>query len=748
MTVSCFIVIRQSYPVDNSIYQLRCSRPFSTSGTGMHRLQRVIDFLADSLEKKRFHWYITAGLLAGWTVFVILPIVNAQNAFNAKTLPKATFLNIVLYSVHLPFFHDSYPKVVLWRRYYLAPDGWLLTLVLANMLLVAALRLRKIFKNNKERLWAYYILQVIGLGFLALFYLPHFFIGNVMGLLAPWIFWRKYLGSEGNNDKHLRGAKLVSITKVRHYYSGQLTPENPGFLWGGVRIPEREATTHFLVAGASGSGKTLTLRFLMQDMLPRITDGSGKRAIIYDAARDVLPLLAGMDLKTEVCILNPFDDRCYAWDIAADINSIATVESLVDILVPPGEKEDEFFRSAAIGLLQLVMEFFIIQAPGAWTLRDVVIVLNSLELVMSLLGIDPAMAERLRGLLGTEKTADNILSTVATKIGKYRTIAALWHKAERKISLQQWAQSSSILVLGKDNQANVTLSTLNRLIFTRAAQILLDGDEVKDPRTFVVLDELASLGKLEKLEDFALEGRRRGVCLVVGFQSVESLRRIYGHEMSASIVGQFRHKAILRLDEPPTAEWAAQLIGEQQLDRKTKGYQSEGGEVFGYNEVMGRSQQIIIERTVFPAEFLNIPPVDPDHNQGLTGYYLTRFNHKYTYPLKFLTENLQPQNETHAKFVPTPAHYQRLIPWDEEDWQRLNITTLMLRLEQQREAKQRDEQRIKPATNAGDLPASKPAAIPEIDWNAFLAADTPPPPNGTSRPGSTKRDKDQGQNRR
>ena len=712
----------------------------------MRRLQSALDFLADSLEKKKSHWYITAGLLALWTIGVLLPIIRAQNAQHKTPDLNETFFTLV-YNAHNNPFIELHPEVVLWGRHGIAPDGWLLMLVLANMLLIALLWLHKIFKNNRERLWAYHIFQVIGLALLTFCYLPHFFFGTAMGLLAPWVFWRKYLGSEGNKDKYLRGAQLVSLAKTQRYYRRQLTPDNPGFLWGGVRIPEVEATTHFLVAGASGSGKTLTLRLLLQDMLPRITDGSGKRAIIYDAARDVLPLLAGMDLQTEVCILNPFDDRCTAWDIAADINTVATVESLVDILVPHAEKEDEFFRSAAIGLLQGVMEFFVIHAPGVWTLRDVVIVLNSLELVTGLLGTDPAIAERVRGLLGTEKTADNILSTVATKISKYRTIAALWHKAERKISLHQWARSSSILVLGKDNQAHVTLSTLNRLIFTRAAQILLDGDEVKDPRTFVVLDELASLGKLDKLEDFALEGRRRGVCLVVGFQSAESLRRIYGHELSASIVGQFRHKAILRLDEPPTAEWAAQLIGEQQLDRKTKGYQSEGGEAFGYNEIAGRSQQIITERTVLPSEFMGIPPIDPERNQGLTGYYLTRFNHKHTYPLKFLSETLRPKNEAHANFVATPAHYQHLPPWDEEDWQRLGITTIMLRLEQQREAKQRGERQIKPATNAGDLPASKPA-VPAIDWNALLVADTPPPPNGTFPPGSPRRDKDHGQNRR
>ncbi|MBW4473941.1 MAG: type IV secretion system DNA-binding domain-containing protein [Stenomitos rutilans HA7619-LM2] len=657
-------------------------------------------------------------------------------------------MNVVLYCVHSSL-HDLYPQVILWKPYYLTANGWLLLLVVANMLLVAFLRLQRIFQNNKERLRAYYVFQGIGLLCLTLAYLMHFFLGTVMGLLAPWFVGRNYLSSEASNDRHLRGTQLLSVAKTQRYYRGRLTPENPGFLWGGARIPESEAVTHFLVAGASGSGKTVTLRLLMQDILPRITEGSRKRAIIYDAQRNMLPILAGMGLQTKVCILNPFDDRCHAWDIAADINTLAAAESLVHILVPrEGDREDEFFRSASIQLFQGVIEFFIGHAPGAWTLRDVVIVLQSLELTVGLLGSDPATRHFLQ-VLGSEKTADNIMSTVATKIGQYRTIAALWHRAEHKISLRQWVQGSSILVLGIDNEAETILSTLNRVIFTRAAQLLLNGRDQpsgQPPSTFIVLDELPGLGKIDKLHPLATRGRSKGVCLVVGFQSMEDLRRIYGDGMSEAITGQFRHKAMLRLDEPRTAEWTAQSIGEQQLDRKTKVYKDEGGELFGYNDPTGKSQQIITERTVLPAEFLNIPPIDSD--QGLTGYYRTRFTHKHTYPLRFLAENLQPPNKACADFFAAPDHYQRLRLWDREDWKRLGITSIMQRLEQRREAKQRDEQRIKPSFNAGNMPTVTPPPAPELDLSFLNAEDNPPPPNGTLPPGLANRDKDHGQSRR
>jgi hypothetical protein len=78
-----------------------------------------------------------------------------------------------------------------------------------------------------------------------------------------------------------------------------------------------------------------------------------------------------------------------------------------------------------------------------------------------------AQSEETRHLLEffeSEKTAANIMATVATKIGRYRTIAALWDRAPHKVSLQQWVEGNFILVFGKDNQAEVALSALNQLL--------------------------------------------------------------------------------------------------------------------------------------------------------------------------------------------------------------------------------------------------------------------------------------------
>src|SRR5262245_66601618 len=96
-------------------------------------------------------------------------------------------------------------------------------------------------------------------------------------------------------------------------------PDEEGVFWGGVYLPLSEATSHFMCLGATGSGKSLTMRLLMQRVLPSIGAGSDSRALVYDAKQDALPLLHAICPHARIRTTNSFDPRGVAWDLAADI---------------------------------------------------------------------------------------------------------------------------------------------------------------------------------------------------------------------------------------------------------------------------------------------------------------------------------------------------------------------------------------------------------------------------------------------
>ena len=118
---------------------------------------------------------------------------------------------------------------------------------------------------------------------------------------------------------HLRGRSLRTVREAHALLEHCRPTDDPGLQLGRLRVPSECAYSHLALVGATGSGKTLLQRLLMQSVLPRVGEGFGHRALIYDAKQDVLSVLAGMKLSCPIRTLNPLDARAVAWDMAADI---------------------------------------------------------------------------------------------------------------------------------------------------------------------------------------------------------------------------------------------------------------------------------------------------------------------------------------------------------------------------------------------------------------------------------------------
>src|SRR5262249_20793105 len=67
--------------------------------------------------------------------------------------------------------------------------------------------------------------------------------------------------------------------------------------FGGVYLTLEDTKYHFLFIGSTRSGKSMSIRLLMQGTLPSIGQGFGDRAVILDAKLDILGVLAGMNLS-------------------------------------------------------------------------------------------------------------------------------------------------------------------------------------------------------------------------------------------------------------------------------------------------------------------------------------------------------------------------------------------------------------------------------------------------------------------
>lgn len=426
----------------------------------------------------------------------------------------------------------------------------------------------------------------------------------------------------------LRGTQLLSPDEA--YYRSKQLPTNgrPPIFWGGLSLPDSVSEGHFLVVGATGSGKTLTLRLLMQSVLPRIRPGSQTRALVYDAKQDMLSLLHGMGVDAPIVILNPFDARSVAWDMAQDVDSPAAALQVANIFIEEERGQNAFFSKAARGLLGNVLKAFTLAAPRRWTLADVVYVLKDKDRIRSLLTSVPQTTDAYKDYFGRNtKTVADIELTIKANIEMLEPIAALWAHSRTRISLRDWFKSEYVLVLGRDEELKAPLDALNRVIFSRLAQRALKQPPTPYPQTWFFIDELREAGKLEGLNGIVVEGRSRGIRVALGFQDIDGLREVYENFAANEIAGLCANKSLLRLDSESTAKWASGLLGEAEVREYTKTKtkstaKNPTGSGDRHSESSTKAEHIVKREAALASELMRLPPVPTTPPVFFSGYHI------------------------------------------------------------------------------------------------------------------------------
>ena len=322
-----------------------------------------------------------------------------------------------------------------------------------------------------------------------------------------------------------------------------------GIDWGGLDLPDSEATSHWGCIGSTGSGKTLTMRILAQSVLPVIGTGVDARAIAYDGKQDVLPLLHAICKRARIITTNPFDARGVAWDLSADIREPRVAVEIVFTLIPREHESQPFFSDAARHLLYGVIISYM-RSGHDWTFADLLRGVSSARRLKAILKKHQQTRDIVGRYWGDKRLLHNIMSTMATKLLPFESIAAAWDEAKERVSLHEWAKDESIIVLGNSEISRTAIDAINRCMFKRASDITLSQTESFTRRNWFFLDELSEAGRLDGLVSLLKKGRSKGGCVVIALQSIAGLKdtKLYGPHFTAEILGQIGHKFFGRLE--------------------------------------------------------------------------------------------------------------------------------------------------------------------------------------------------------
>ncbi|MCC5624462.1 type IV secretory system conjugative DNA transfer family protein [Nostoc sp. CHAB 5715] len=539
------------------------------------------------------------------------------------------------------------------------------------------------FFSLHEEFWKKYI---GGLAISVFLFMAGGWVGTLLSLIGAWKARKDLMIPLAVEFEG--GTRPVPHWWLKEEYDDLRPANDAGVFFGGLWLPTTEVNTHFLLAGTNGSGKTNLLRLYMQSTLPRC--GTQDRALVYDAKSEFIPLLAGMGVRDSLIkVLNPFDARGYAWDMAEDLTRGRDAVALASILLPEKANSggnNEFFDKAARRILSGVTRLFMRYAPGLWTLRDVVLAAQSFELVTALLTQDKQLRRNL-SVLGAGDTVGNVMASVGAVIGdELETIAAHldFHQQEgRRFTLKEWFDQNYILMLGCDRESEATLRPYNQLIFTRMAQMLASPSNTGG-NTFIILDELPSLGKLDKIEEVARIGRSYGGSLCIAFQAYTDLEHIYGEKIANSLIGQCDKAAYLRARDRKTADWASNQIGHMKKTwrSETVGTGTSQGRLMPLSGTVSQNQSFSEQResdpVVRPEDVMNIPKPDKRAGTGVKGFFRCDqyvFDHEVS--SAYLSHNMQQAASSVDGYLPVYEGIEDCRLWDEEDIERLGIGGFM-----------------------------------------------------------------------
>ncbi len=357
-------------------------------------------------------------------------------------------------------------------------------------------------------------------------------------------------------EKIRRGASVGEPADVNRATKKLASQEFEGaFQIGGVTIPRSAEPYHFFVVGSTGSGKSVAITNLMDHLEAR-----GDIALVVDSGGEFCSRYykEGRDH-----ILNPFDDRCAPWSPTAEMAGPWDAEALAKSMIPDGVGESKEWNGYAQTLVTSVLRKLV--ERGQLSIKDLLYFVQAapIEELTPLLAGTPAAAQ-----LVSEKTFGSIRTIAANYLATYAYLT----DNSNPFSVSKFIRAEQpgfLFMTYRDDQLD-SLRNMISCALDVAARTILALPANSERRVWLIIDEFASIGKVQSIEAVATKARKMGGCLLLGLQSVSQLQDRYGEKAAQTILSCLSSWLVLRCSDAETSEYVSKYIGETEVSRMTR----------------------------------------------------------------------------------------------------------------------------------------------------------------------------------
>lgn len=421
---------------------------------------------------------------------------------------------------------------------------------------------------------------------------------------APVIFILWFVGDwVPPESRVLRGARLVNAKALaartrlkRNDRALQVTLAN-------VPIPQDCESAHFLLVGSTGTGKSVALDELLAGALMR-----GDRCIVIDPNGHALARFGAKGDK----VLNPFDKRSPGWSPFNEIRSTFDFESVATSIVPDSsDSTAQQWHGYARQLLAATLRAM--SQTGETSTERLLYWLTQAsaeELATFLVGSTASMQFE----PGAEKALASTRFILSSHLSCYQ------HLRPGAFSLRSWLESEkgNLYITWREDMLSSLKPLVSGWVDILVATVLTLPEGTVTPQKtrrplWLLLDELASLERLSSLEAGLTKGRKHGLRVAAGLQSVAQLDALYGSHSATTLRSCFRNLLALGCSnaDPDTAEVLSRGLGVSEVERLQATHSRSHGTGSGAGQgSTSHSRQRSTEPLVLPAQLTGLAPLD------------------------------------------------------------------------------------------------------------------------------------------
>jgi type IV conjugative transfer system coupling protein TraD len=368
-------------------------------------------------------------------------------------------------------------------------------------------------------------------------------------------------GRRTKKSNFVRGREITSSKELNKKIAKANRKEKTkdSYSIAGITYPTRGETEHLMLAGTTGTGKTVVIKDLLRQIKER-----GDKAIVYDYTG---AFIEGYYDPAKDIIINPFDKRSKSWYLLNEVDAEAEFETIAEALIGGSDAiSDPFWPN---GARLIFSELCKLQyRKGNLKTQDLYkhfsLPLKQLNKVLK-----NTLARNFTDPK-SEKTTLSLLMLMTTYLQGLQYI----ENKDDNFSIKKWLldrEQKNILFLSTKASLHGAVQPLISAMMDIGINNLGELPVGNKSKTWIIFDEVASLNHLPSLEKGLTVSRNFGGCFVIALQSISQLTRRYGPHDAETISSNCSSKIILKAGNNDTAKWASQLIGTQEIEEYKEG---------------------------------------------------------------------------------------------------------------------------------------------------------------------------------